>query len=218
MFVFIVLSFVLVSLGVTVFHPLVAIFGVGTISFSGTLYLANYLSGSNDLDKGEIRKALATAITMVYFSLLSVSLFSNENVTLAEVVDKELLQTVIDKYTNLMLGVIGFYFGSRGATEFVKVLKSGDSEESKGTQTALSIEGPAEIIAGQEIELKITGGNANTTWSVDKEIISLNPTKGEKVIATANDQITAEDNVTITATHEKGKSATHSLKVSPGVG
>ncbi len=79
--------------------------GIGVITFFGTLMLANYLSGSADLNKGEIRKAITASFIAVYFVLVSLFSFSEFN-------PSNLAETIIGHFTYLVGIIVVFYFGS----------------------------------------------------------------------------------------------------------
>jgi len=89
--------------------------GIGTITFFGTLMLANRLSRTRYLDKGEMRKALTASIIVIYFALIS--LLTCEDCKFA---DSELSETIIGHFTYIVGIVIAFYFGSRAIEAWKK--------------------------------------------------------------------------------------------------
>ncbi|MBN1349194.1 hypothetical protein JXJ21_07285 [candidate division KSB1 bacterium] len=93
---------------------------VGIISFIGVLMLANFLSKSKNLDKGELRKALTASFTSVYFALISLLTF--ENITPA---DEQIPNFITGHFTYLIGIIIIFYFGSSAVREFVNAKNSG---------------------------------------------------------------------------------------------
>ena len=96
--------------------PLVAGLGVIVIvTILGTLMGFNRLSESPDLTKGEMRKSIAITIIILY--LLVIILAITTQLSLEN--DQEKL--VIDNFSNVVIAVIIFYFGSRTAQTFFKL-------------------------------------------------------------------------------------------------
>jgi hypothetical protein len=99
---------------------------VGIITFLGILMVINYLSKSPSFCQGEMRKAIAGAFVVVYFSFISLSTFSGFNTT-----DTELSKTLIDNFTVLMEIIVVFYFGSRSVDLLIeRKYKNKDKQES----------------------------------------------------------------------------------------
>lgn len=84
-----------------------AITGTGVIAFFTTLFAANRLSNSSDLDKGEYRKAITTSFILVYFLLIGAK-------TATDTLETSQIQmgTLLDQFTYLVGMIVGFYFTS----------------------------------------------------------------------------------------------------------
>jgi len=89
----------------------VSTLAVGITTFFGVLTLSNLLSRSLELDKGEVRNALAISIVVVYFSVLGLA-FSGE------IPDTD--NSVIIHFSNIVGVVVAFYFGSRALESWAK--------------------------------------------------------------------------------------------------
>ena len=88
---------------------------VGAVTFFGTLLLVKSVTGSSNFKKGEMRKALAASLIVVYFVL--VSLVMCESCTLP---NSDILDTLVGHYTYLIGIVIAFYFGNRAVEVWAK--------------------------------------------------------------------------------------------------
>ncbi len=95
-----------------IFQVTWSVSGIGVITFFGTLMLANYLSGSADLNKGEIRKAITGSFIAVYFVLVSLLSFS-------ELSSTDLAETIIGHFTYLVGIIVVFYFGSSTVRDYL---------------------------------------------------------------------------------------------------
>ena len=100
---------------------------VGVITFLGMLMLANYLSLSPKIDKGEIRKAIATSCFVVYFVLLALVSFTGFNPS-----DTEVAKTMIGHFSYVVGIVAVFYFGSRPVEEYIKLKQGVSDSEDEG--------------------------------------------------------------------------------------
>lgn len=98
------------------FHIAWSVGCVGVITFLGVLMLVNYLSDSDAVDKGEMRKAIAGSVVAVYFALVSLLTFRGFYPQ-----DTELAKTIVGHFTWLVGIVVVFYFGSRAATEYMEI-------------------------------------------------------------------------------------------------
>jgi hypothetical protein len=105
------------------FHITWSIGSVGVITFFGTLMLINQLSESQNVDKGEMRKAMAASFIIVYFALLS--LLTNSELGSS---NSELSRVIIEHFTYLVGIIIVFYFGSSTVREYINK-KQGPSEK-----------------------------------------------------------------------------------------
>ena len=96
---------------------MVAIFAIGVVSFLGTLAVGRR-SRSPGFEPAEVRTALTTSFTMVFFAAVAIFLFSTNTVG-------DFGRTLMDNLTSLFGVVIGFYFASSAAVEYAKVREGG---------------------------------------------------------------------------------------------
>lgn len=96
---------------------MVAIFAIGVVSFLGTLSVGRR-SSSRAFEPADVRTALTTAFTMVFFAAVGIFLFSSNTVG-------DFGRTLMDNLTSLFGVVIGFYFASSAAVEYAKVREGG---------------------------------------------------------------------------------------------
>jgi hypothetical protein len=118
---------------------MVAIFAIGVVSFLGMLAIGRG-SRSRGFEPAEIRTALTTSFTMVFFAAVGIFLFSTNTVG-------DFGRTLMDNLTSLFGVVIGFYFASSAALEYAKVKQGGlapaaASEPKQGPQPAPAPERP----------------------------------------------------------------------------
>ena len=75
-------------------------------------------------DHHEIRRSLTISLTIVYFALLSLSVFKLDLLTIKE-------NPMVELFSWIYLAVIAFYFGSRGLEKYaeVKISKKKESEK-----------------------------------------------------------------------------------------
>ena len=99
--------------------PSVLIMIIGVVTFFGMLAISNFYSGDENLLKGEMRKAIASSLLMVYFAVLGLVLFG------ADVLETEVKFNTLKDFQTLMAVVIGFYFGGRSVEEVIKVWRGG---------------------------------------------------------------------------------------------
>jgi hypothetical protein len=102
-----------------------SIAGVGMITFFGMLAISSYHSLHNPNSTGTMRKAIASSMISVYVVVLSL-LFSGNLPSL----ENEASMTLMENFSYVIMTIIGFYFGSKGATEFLKIWR-----EQKNAQT-----------------------------------------------------------------------------------
>jgi len=102
-----------------------SIAGVGMITFFGMLAISSYHSLHNPNSTGTMRKAIASSMISVYVVVLSL-LFSGNLPSL----ENEASMTLMENFSYVITTIIGFYFGSKGATEFLKIWR-----EQKNAQT-----------------------------------------------------------------------------------
>jgi hypothetical protein len=83
----------------------IAVFAVGVVSFLGMLSLSHRDTAGSAYESGQVRVAVTTAFTMVYFAALGIFLFSTNDVT-------GFGRSLMDNLTSLFGVVVGFYFAS----------------------------------------------------------------------------------------------------------
>lgn len=94
--------------------PAIAVAIIGGIVFFGTLALADYVTPDEGVSTGELRTAISAAIIVVYLMVIALSLgdkFGTHDVQ------------IIDVFSNVVIVVVAFYFGSKGAKELVALWK-----------------------------------------------------------------------------------------------
>jgi hypothetical protein len=89
----------------------VAVFAIGVVSFLGMLSLAHRGARRGRYDSSEVRIAVTTAFTMVYFAALGIFLFSTNTVSTFG-------QSLMSSLTSLFGVVVGFYFASSAVVEY----------------------------------------------------------------------------------------------------
>lgn len=105
-----------------------ALASVGAITFLGILMLVNSLSDSENVDKGEMRKAIAGSLVVLYLALLSLLSFRKSCSA-----NTEVAKTIIQHFTTLVEIVVIFYFGSRVVEKYTEHLTT-KAELEKGAQ------------------------------------------------------------------------------------
>ena len=93
-----------------------SIVGVGIITFFGMLAISSYYSLHQPNSTGILRKAIAGSMISVYVVVLAL-LFSDNLPTL----ENEAAMSLMNNFSYVIMTIIGFYFGSKGATEFIKI-------------------------------------------------------------------------------------------------
>ncbi|WP_420630771.1 hypothetical protein [Candidatus Leptofilum sp.] len=120
-----------------IFSPPTVVMIIGIFSFFAMLAISSLFSEKSNLLEGEMRKAIASSMIMVYFAILSLTLidpdialsanpiisFSLENVEEGEVAATS--SSLLNDFSTLIAVVIGFYFGGRSFEEVVKAWKGG---------------------------------------------------------------------------------------------
>ncbi len=102
--------------GVTIDKISWSIAGVGIITFFGMLSISSYHSLHQPNSTGTLRKAIAASMISVYIVVLAL-LFSDDLPPL----ENEASMTLMNNFSYVIITIIGFYFGSKGATEFLKI-------------------------------------------------------------------------------------------------
>ena len=93
-----------------------SIAGVGMITFFGMLAISSYHSLHEPNSTGTMRKAIASSMISVYVVVLAL-LFSGNLPSL----ENEASMTLMENFSYVIMTIIGFYFGSKGAAEFLKI-------------------------------------------------------------------------------------------------
>lgn len=124
-----------------------SLMSIGMVSFFGILQYARiHAPQDSNLDSGEVRKAIAGSIILVYFYVLAISLFKDTNISFLESIPRVFSgsngsstateainfgESLIESLTQLVQVVVGFYFGGRSAEEIVKsILTNKESAQS----------------------------------------------------------------------------------------
>jgi hypothetical protein len=99
------------------------------------LALSSYFSDKESLMKGELRKAIATSLLMVYFTILAMAVAEpGVNILAMSLApeDESLSPKIflLKDFSALIAVVVGFYFGGRSAEEIIKTWRG------KGQDTA----------------------------------------------------------------------------------
>ena len=92
-----------------------SIVGVGIITFFGMLAISSYHSLHQTNSTGTMRKAIASSMISVYIVVLAL-LFSGNLPSL----ENEASMTLMENFSYVIMTIIGFYFGSKGVSEFLK--------------------------------------------------------------------------------------------------
>lgn len=82
-------------------------------------------------DKEIMRTAIAGTLIVIYIVVLATSIFTNPSLP-----DKDtVFKTTFDNFGNVIIVVIGFYFGSKGAIQIYRIFrasKDGQKDQTKG--------------------------------------------------------------------------------------
>lgn len=89
---------------------ILALPGIGIITFLGILVLCHNRNGRAGFNKAEMRCAIAATFMVVYFTMLGVLLFSGME-------PSQSATTLINNFTYLVGVVVVFYFGSTAVVE-----------------------------------------------------------------------------------------------------
>jgi len=112
-----VLDILFLYLGASEILPITCSVGsVGIVTFFGILMLANYLSGDEKLEKGEVRKSITGSFVAVYFTLVSLLTFTGFGPS-----ETETAKTIIGHFTYLVGLIVVFYFGSSSVRQYLEI-------------------------------------------------------------------------------------------------
>jgi len=78
--------------------------------------------------KGVMRAAITSSFIIVYFIVLSLVLFGEQSI-----IQNVPREKILEHFTSIIIVIIGFYFGSKGAIELYKTIKGGDSDDVEDT-------------------------------------------------------------------------------------
>ena len=99
-----------------------SIAGVGIITFFGMLVISSYHTIHQPNSKGTMRKAIAGSMISVYVIVLAL-LFSDKLPS----IENEAAMVLMQNFSYVIMTIIGFYFGSKGAIEFLKFWREGET-------------------------------------------------------------------------------------------
>ena len=99
----------------------ISIAGVGLITFFGMLIISSYHALHQPDSKGTMRKAIASSMVSVYLVLLGLA-FSDR----LSNIPNEQSMILLQNFSWVIMTIVGFYFGSKGAIEFLKFWKGGE--------------------------------------------------------------------------------------------
>ncbi len=94
--------------------------GVGIITFFGMLAISSYHTLHQPDSKGTMRKAIAGSMISVYVVVLAL-LFSDKLPSF----ENEAGMAMVQNFSYVIMTIIGFYFGTKGAKEFIKLWREG---------------------------------------------------------------------------------------------
>lgn len=99
----------------------IAVAIVGGIVFFATLAIADYSSPDIGVSTGEMRSAISAAIVVVYILVIAFSLGGK----FVSAIDSK----IVDSFSDVVMVVVGFYFGSKGAIELLDRWKCGQEKQ-----------------------------------------------------------------------------------------
>lgn len=98
-----------------------SIVGVGIITFFGMLVISSYHTIHQPDSKGTMRKAIAGSMISVYVVVLAL-LFSDK----LPAFQNEATMVMMQNFSYVIMTIIGFYFGTKGAKELLKFWREGE--------------------------------------------------------------------------------------------
>ncbi len=113
------IDFAVISVGIFVNSAALLIAGVGLVTFFGMLIISSHYEIHQPDSKGTMRKAIAGSLIAVYVVILALSLSGR-----LEDAQNQMVMNLIENFTWIIIAIIGFYFGTKGVTEFLKFWKS----------------------------------------------------------------------------------------------
>ena len=130
---------------------------IGIITFFGMLMISSYHSEHHPHhikgSKGVMRRGIISSFVVVYFIVLSLVLFETEGVEKTSAAEK-----ILENFTSIIIVLIGFYFGSKGAIELYKQVRGNNSDsesesndnEEHNHENGEQSDGDSKIIRGSE--------------------------------------------------------------------
>lgn len=91
----------------------------GLVTFFGMLIVSSYHARLKHSSKGTMRRAIAGSLISVYVIVLALGLsdkFPN--------ISDQTLQAIMEGFSAVIMMIVGFYFGSKGASEMLDVWKN----------------------------------------------------------------------------------------------
>ena len=114
-------------LGISIQNLALSVASAGVIAFFGILIISGYNKKSSakpaSQTKGIMRRAIAGSLIIVYIVAFSMITFSDSD-------DHEYNEKVLTHFTNVVMVIIVFYFGSKAVLQYLEVKK----EQEKGNQ------------------------------------------------------------------------------------
>ena len=146
---------------------------IGILTFFGVMIVANLFSNNNDIQKGEMRISIAASLLIVYFLLLSFTLFAKEDVSVLQKFNQgnqcseetqncpenattvnDILNGMLDNYNTLIMTVIAFYFGGRSIEVAAKTISDNIVNKASvvASQKAEAVDGEADNMNSEKLE------------------------------------------------------------------
>lgn len=127
-----ILSFIM--LGILIQNLALSVASAGAIAFFGILIISGYNKKSSakpaSQTKGIMRRAIAGSLIIVYIIAFSMITFSDSD-------DHDYNEKVLTHFTNVVMVIIVFYFGSKAVLqylEFKKEQENGNQPPKSGTE------------------------------------------------------------------------------------
>lgn len=95
-----------------------SIAGVGIITFFGMLMISSHHAIHQPDSTGTMRKAIAGSLIVVYVVVLGLSMSGSLDLS-----SNELTKSLLENFSFVIITIIGFYFGTKGVAEFLKLRK-----------------------------------------------------------------------------------------------
>jgi len=113
------IDLVIISIGILVNDVILLIAGVGLVTFFGMLIISSYHAIHHPDSKGTMRKAIAGSLVAVYVVILALLLSGKIDHT-----ENEMVITLVEHFSFVIITIIGFYFGTKGVTDFLEFWKN----------------------------------------------------------------------------------------------